>query len=120
MISELKKDLQCEHILDCMYGLKKLDKKCYEIIILSEEPITASEIADNVNRDSSTVSRSLKRLINSGLIYKEKRVSNKSGYEYVYYEEDIEKVTESMEELVSEWETKINTLISEFNVKYSN
>lgn len=119
MINELQKDLQCEHILDCMYGLKSLDKKCYKIILDSNNPVTSSHIATEVDRDASTVSRSLNRLIDSELIYKEKRTLS-NGYEYVYDNRNIDEIIQSMEELVSNWEQKINLLINEFESKYSN
>lgn len=115
---QLVGDLECEHILDCLYGSKELDIRCFEIIVNSDEPLSAQNIADKVDRDQSTVHRSLNRLIEFGIVEKEKTSLDSRGYKYIYSQVDSEKVTEDMRQLVDEWHDLIHNLIDSFEEKY--
>ena len=68
MSEQLQKDMQCEGLLECIHGLKALDKECFRALVDTEEPLTVDEIADAVERERSTAYRSVQRLLQSGFI----------------------------------------------------
>lgn len=115
---QLEDNLECENILQCLYGLKELDKKCYTLLLNSDESMSATEISDSVSRDESTVHRSLNKLRDNELIYREKRSLESRGYEYIYSSNDPKKVSENMRKMINQWNSMIKDLVNEFEDKY--
>lgn len=118
IIELLEEDLECENILNCLYGFNDLDKECFKILLESDNKISASDISKKVDRDESTVHRSLARLEESDLIYKEKESLDTRGYQYIYQSKDFEEICQDMNEIVEKWNQNINNLIEEFENKY--
>ena len=71
MAELLQQDMECEGLLECIHGLKQLDKECFRVMVESDEPLTIDEIAEQVDREWSTAYRSIQRLLQSGFIQKE-------------------------------------------------
>lgn len=116
---QLENNLECENILECLYGLKQLDKKCYKLLLNSDKPLSATEISNNVNRDNSTVHRSLNRLRENQLISRTKKSLDSRGYEYLFEANNPDNVSQDMRNLIENWNEMINDLVDEFEDKYS-
>lgn len=116
---QLEGNLECENILQCLYGLKELDKKCYTLLLNSDEAMSATEISDAVSRDESTVHRSLNKLRDNELIYREKRSLESRGYEYIYESNEPKEVSENMIKMIDQWNSMIKSLVNEFENKYN-
>ncbi|MFB6178307.1 MAG: helix-turn-helix domain-containing protein [Halorientalis sp.] len=119
MAEMLRQDMQCEGLLDCLHGLKDLDRECFETLAGSTEPLTVDEIADRVDRERSTAYRAIQRLLKTGLIQKEQINYEQGGYYHVYYPTDPDEVADDMQRLLNDWYAQIGTLIQEFRTKYS-
>ena len=52
MSEYLKQDMQCEGLLECIHGLKGLDKEIFRVLTDRSEPLTVDEIAEEVGRAS--------------------------------------------------------------------
>ncbi|WP_136715522.1 helix-turn-helix domain-containing protein [Halorientalis salina] len=120
MAEMLRKDMKCEGLLDCLHGLKDLDRECFETLARSDEPLTVDEIADRVERERSTAYRSIQRLLETGLIEKEQINYDQGGYYHVYYPTDPEEVADDMQRLLNDWYAQIGQLIQEFRTKYGD
>ncbi|MFB6125040.1 MAG: helix-turn-helix domain-containing protein [Halanaeroarchaeum sp.] len=118
MSEYLSQDMQCEGLLECMHGLKELDKEVFTSLTGAEEPLTVDEIADRVDRERSTAYRSVQRLLQSGFITKEQVNYEQGGYYHVYSPTDPEKIADDMQRLLNDWYAKMGQLISEFRTKY--
>lgn len=116
---QLENNSECENILECLYGLKQLDKKCYKLLLNSDKPLSATEISNSVNRDDSTVHRSLNRLRDNQLISRAKRSLDSRGYEYLFEANNPDEVSQDMRKLINDWNEMINDLVDEFENKYS-
>ena len=114
----LRQDMQCEGLLECFHGLKHLDKACFQVLVESDEPLTIDEIADDVDRERSTVYRSVQRLMQSGFVQKEQINYDEGGYYHVFYPTDADEIADEMQRTLNDWYAKMGQLIDEFRRKY--
>ena len=84
MVEMLRQDMECEGLLECLHGLKDLDRECFETLATSEERLTVDEVAEQVERERSTAYRSIRRLLQTGLVRKEQIHYAQGGYSHVY------------------------------------
>ncbi|MFC7203739.1 helix-turn-helix domain-containing protein [Haloferax namakaokahaiae] len=118
MADYLQSDMECEGLLECLHGLKNLDRQCFQILVDADEPLTVDSIADAVERERSTAYRSIQRLLQSGLIQKEQVNYEHGGYYHVYRPTDPNQVADDMQRMLNDWYAKMGTLIHEFRDKY--
>ncbi|MFB6155919.1 MAG: helix-turn-helix domain-containing protein [Haloferacaceae archaeon] len=118
MSEYLQQDMECEGLLECLHGLKELDKECYRALTESGEALTVDEIADRVNRERSTAYRSVQRLLQAGFIQKEQVNYEQGGYYHVYRPTDPDEIADDMQRMLNDWYAKIGQLIGEFREKY--
>lgn len=120
MTEYLRQDMECEGLLECVHGLKKLDRDCYRVLVNAEEPLTVDDVADEVNRERSTTYRAVQRLMQSGLVQKEQINYEEGGYCHVYRPIDANEVAEEMRRTLNDWYAKMGQLIHEFEEKYED
>ncbi len=118
MAEQLQQDMQCEGLLECIHGLKQLDKDCYRVMVESPEPLTIDAVAERVDRERSTAYRSIQRLLQSGFIQKEQVNYDQGGYYHVYYPTDPTQIASDMQRMLNDWYAKMGQLIQEFEDKY--
>jgi predicted transcriptional regulator len=119
MVELLQKDMECEGLLECMHGLKELDKQVFQALVESGEPLTVDDAAERVDRERSTAYRSIQRLIKAGFIQKEQINYDQGGYYHVYRPTDPTKIADEMQRMLNDWYAQMGQLIQEFEDKYS-
>ncbi|MEY7851099.1 helix-turn-helix domain-containing protein [Natrarchaeobius sp. A-rgal3] len=120
MAELLQQDMECEGLLECIHGLKQLDKECFQVMVESDEPLTIDDVADRVDRERSTAYRSIQRLLQSGFIQKEQINYDQGGYYHVYYPTDPDQIASEMQRTLNDWYAKMGQLIQEFEDKYEH
>ena len=120
MAEQLQQDMECEGLLECIHGLKQLDKDCFRAMVESDEPLTIDEVADRVDRERSTAYRSIQRLLQAGFIQKEQINYDQGGYYHVYYPTDSSQIADDMQRKLNDWYAKMGQLIQEFEDKYES
>ncbi|MWV39030.1 helix-turn-helix domain-containing protein [Natrialba sp. INN-245] len=118
MSEQLQQDMECEGLLECIHGLKGLDKECFRVMVESDEPLTIDDVADGVDRERSTAYRSIQRLYESGFIQKEQINYEQGGYYHVYYPTDPAEIANDMQRMMNDWYVKMGQLIQEFEDTY--
>lgn len=116
----LRQDMECEGLLECFHGLKQLDKDCFSVLIEHSEPLTVDEIAEDVDRERSTVYRSVQRLVNAGFVQKEQVNYEAGGYYHVFYPTSGDEIADEMQRTLNDWYAKMGQLIDEFRQKYDD
>ncbi len=114
----LQKDMECEGLLECIHGLGELDRRCFEVLVESGEPLTVDEVADRIDRERSTAYRAVQRLLQAGFVQKEQVNYDQGGYYHVYRPTDADEAADDMQRLVNDWYAKMGQLIGEFREKY--
>jgi predicted transcriptional regulator len=117
MSEQLRRDMECEGLLECFHGLKRLDKEVFRTLVDSGE-LTVDEIADAVDRERSTAYRAVQRLLQSGFIQKKQVNYDQGGYYHVYRPTDPSDIADDMQRLLNDWYAKMGRLIEEFERKY--
>lgn len=120
MADLLRQDLQCEDLLECLHGLKDLDRECFQVLVESEEPLTVDAVAEAVDRERSTAYRAIKRLEDAGLIEQEQVNYEDGGYYHVYRPRNPDEVADEMQRLLNDWYATVGNLIYEFRGKYAD
>ena len=115
---QLRRDMECEGLLECFHGLKQLDRECFGALVDAEEPLTVDEIADAVDRERSTAYRAVQRLLQAGFIQKEQINYDQGGYYHVYKPTDPAEIADDMQRMLNDWYAKMGQLIGEFENKY--
>ncbi len=118
MSEYLQQDMSCEGLLECIHGLKELDKECFRVLTESDEPMTIDDVADEVDRERSTAYRSVQRLLQTGFIQKEQINYEQGGYYHVYRPTDPDQIADDMQRMLNDWYAKMGQLIQEFRDKY--
>ena len=118
MSEYLKQDMQCEGLLECIHGLKTLDREIFTLLTERDEPLTVDEIAETVDRERSTAYRSVQRLVDSGFVQKEQINYEQGGYYHVFRPTDPDEVADDMQRMLNDWYAKMGQLIGEFREKY--
>ena len=114
----LKRDLECDSLLECLYDLNELDRDCFEVLAASTTPKTVDELADTVERERSTVYRSVQRLLKRGLVQKEQVNYDRGGYYHVYRITDPDEIADEMQTKLNDWYAQIGYLVGRFREKY--
>ncbi|WP_456416787.1 helix-turn-helix domain-containing protein [Methanocaldococcus sp.] len=101
-----------DNLMACVFGIKISDVKVY-FDILKNGPSKINEIAERINRNRSTVQRSVQNLMNAGLV-KRKQVNIKEGGYYFIYEaipfKDAKKI---IKKTIKEWCNNMEKWIDE-------
>jgi predicted transcriptional regulator len=118
MSEYLKQDMECEGLLECIHGLKGLDREIFQVLTERSEPLTVDEIADAVDRERSTAYRSVQRLLQSGFVQKDQINYDQGGYYHVFRPTDPDEIADDMQRMLNDWYAKMGQLIGEFREKY--
>ena len=118
MSDYLRRDMECEGLLECIHGLTDLDRQVFEALTAGAEPLTVDEVAAAVDRERSTAYRSIQRLQGAGFVRKEQVNYEQGGYYHVYRPSDPEEIADDMQRMLNDWYAKIGQLIGEFREKY--
>jgi predicted transcriptional regulator len=118
MAEQLQQEMECEGLLECFHGLKRLDKDVFQALVHTDEPLTVDEIAETVDRERSTAYRAVQRLLQAGFIQKEQVNYDQGGYYHVYKPTDSSNITDDMQRFLNDWYAKMGQLIQEFEEKY--
>ncbi|MFC6733166.1 MULTISPECIES: helix-turn-helix domain-containing protein [unclassified Haladaptatus] len=120
MAELLRKDMECEGLLECFHGLRELDRECFQVLATTDEPLTIDEIATRVGRERSTAYRAVQRLLTAGFVQKEQVNYEQGGYHHVYKIANADDVADDLQRLLNDWYAKMGTLIQEFRTKYDH
>ncbi len=107
-------DIGCSTVLECLYDLADIDKKVFSFLKDGGE-YRAKEVAEKMERDQSTAYRSLERLVDCGMVYKEKNNIRNGGYYFLYSARPLDLIKEEALECLEKWYERMKESIEEIN-----
>ncbi|MFA9417418.1 helix-turn-helix domain-containing protein [Natrinema sp. HArc-T2] len=116
----LDQELQCIDLLECVHGLKELDRTVFRLLVTVDDPLTVDDVADGIGRDRSTAYRSISRLLDTGFVTQEQRNYESGGYYYVYRVREPDALAADMQRLLNDWYARTGMLIQEFEDTYES
>ena len=97
-----------------LYDLSSLELDLLFILIKNKKSMTLEELAKKVDRDKSSVFRSLQKLVGLGICIKETKTLKEGGYYHAYSAIDIESFKIETEKRVKELEDSFHRLLRKF------
>ncbi|MCD6171957.1 MAG: ArsR family transcriptional regulator [Thermoplasmata archaeon] len=74
--------MDCREVMQCIFDISDGDIQIYKYLLGKE--MKADKIAEKFRKDRSTIQRSLKKLIECGLVKRQKKIIGRGGYYYTY------------------------------------
>jgi len=109
---EPNKKISCDDIIQCIFDLNKLDIDVYNELKKIKES-RAQILAKKLNRERSTVYRSLQKLTYSKICTKKTNKIASGGHYYSYVINDTKEIKQNLEKCVEEWYKKMKNTIKE-------
>lgn len=106
--------LTCEGAVTCIFDLNKLDLAVLNTL-REHGPLRADEIALHLNRERSTVYRSLQKLTHCGICIKKTKTIAKGGYYHVYESCNISRLRQEAERFLDEWYHSMKKILKELH-----
>lgn len=82
-------------------------------VLLKNNPASVEELAEILQKDRSTVYKSLQNLLEKGLVEREYRILRGGGYKYLYKPIPFEKFKEEILKNIKEWANKLIDALEE-------
>jgi predicted transcriptional regulator len=101
-VKQLKSPMNCDDAIKCVFDLNKLDIRVFKKL-KQLGPIRASELAEYLNRERSTVYRSLQKLSKCGICKKITKTIDHGGYYHVYQCDSIDHIQKQAQEYLDAW-----------------
>ena len=104
-----------EDVLQCMFGLSRLDITILKALIKDPEQRT-SDIANAIGKDRSVAHRSLQRLAAANFVVKEKHDLEQGGYYHTYSALPVEVIRFKMKTCADEFYDCMQKVIEDFDL----
>ncbi len=85
-------DLSIEDMLQCSFGLSKLELSVLLALLKKKNWVSTNGLAVTLKKDRSVVQRGISSLMEKGLAEREQSNKDRGGYEYVYRAKDKEAI----------------------------
>lgn len=103
-----------EEVMSCVFGIEDHETRTY--LVLCDRPgSTIEELAAALERDRSTVNRSLSTLRDRGLVRRNRRLLDGGGYVYQYTAASLPEAKEMLHEALDAWTATVHDVIDEFD-----
>lgn len=113
-VMDTSKTLQCDDAVKCVFNLNVLDINVYNSL-KSLGKARADELADYLNKERSTVYRSLQKLTKCGMCIKKTEKIKKGGYYHIYMCSENKDIRINAERCLDEWYHSIKKTLSQIS-----
>ncbi len=103
----------CKDLLMCAYSLTSAETDILRYLLEKKEA-RVEEIAEKMDKDKSTVYRSLQKLVGCRLVLKEKRIIKQGGYFYVYKALSKEDISKNLKACADQWHDRMVEIADNF------
>ncbi|WP_331236586.1 helix-turn-helix domain-containing protein [Natronorarus salvus] len=100
-------------VMECVFGIQRHECRAY-LVLHGVPGSTVAELAEDLERDRSTVNRALSTLVEKGLVERQRRLLDSGGYVYQYSAVSLPEAKARMHEAVGEWAETVHGKIDEF------
>ena len=103
-----------ESLMCCIFGIKTFDVMVY-FTLLNNGALRVNDIAELLNRDRSTIQRSVQSLVNAGLVRRKQINLKEGGYYYIYEAIPFSDVKNIIKDTMEKWCSEVKEWIDEMN-----
>ncbi len=109
----LNDDPEFGRVMKCVFGIHEHEIRAY-FTLLEAPGSKVSELASELDRDRSSVNRTLSTVSEKGLIERQRRLLEDGGYVYQYYAISLPEIKERLHHGIDEWSAQIHEKIDNF------
>ncbi|MHC1603038.1 MAG: helix-turn-helix domain-containing protein [Methermicoccaceae archaeon] len=114
IVEIVRGELECDDLTECVLGLKGLDLQSYRILC-KQGDMTVEILSERLDKEKSTVYRSLQNLLKAGLVSRRKGVINGGGYYYVYRALDPHVLKQNLMANINQWYQKMMLFVRDID-----
>ncbi len=100
-------------VLKCALDISCLDMNIY-LFLLKNPGNDVEYLAETLQKDESTVYKSLRNLMDKGLVRREYRILKGGGYKYLYYPVEFEEFKRIARKSLEEWFKNFDEMMKSF------
>lgn len=108
----------CDDVIQSIFELNTLDLEVYKILKETGE-LRADALTKRMDRERSTIYRSLQKLTSCGLCTKTTKTIETGGYYHTYSCNDVKLIREKIESCIDEWYKQMKKILQDFEQKMS-
>ena len=105
-----KKNICCDDIIQCIYELNTLDLNIYNTLKTQKE-VRTQTLAKKIEKERSTVYRSLQKLTCAGLIDKKTKTLPQGGTYHTYTIKNSQETKKHLNSCIDNWYKKMKNTI---------
>jgi predicted transcriptional regulator len=111
---DIKKTICCDDVIQSLFDLNGLDIIVYKEL-RGEGETRADDLANKLNRERSTIYRSLQKLNSCGLCKKITRTITKGGYYHTYQCDDYDNIKKRLDDCIERWYKKMKKTVQDLD-----
>ncbi|WP_254766431.1 helix-turn-helix domain-containing protein [Salinilacihabitans rarus] len=111
-----RSDPPFDEVMSCVFGIEDHETRTY-LVLLEYPGSTVEELAAALDRDRSTVTRSLSTLRDRGLARRDRRLLDGGGYVYQYTAVALPAAKAMLHEALDAWTATVHETIDEFEAE---
>jgi predicted transcriptional regulator len=116
----LDREMACENLLGCLFGLGDLDRAAFAALVRAEEAMTVDDVAAAVGRERSTAYRSVQRLHDAGIVERDQRNYDGGSYCHVYRARPADDIADDMQQLLNRRYDELDGEIRDFRERHAH
>ncbi|MFA6088913.1 MAG: helix-turn-helix domain-containing protein [Candidatus Woesearchaeota archaeon] len=101
------KKFKIEEVVVCSLGIRKIDFSILSIMYQTNTEMTVFDIAKKAGVDRTTAQKSIKKLLEKGLIQRYQENLKSGGYLFLYRSKDKEMIKNKIEATINDWQKKV-------------
>lgn len=100
MISFACQDIEFKDLLRCSFELSKTEYNILMFLLKTEKSYTAEKLGGLLHVDRTTVQKSIKKLADKDLVFRQQENLGKGGYTFHYEIKNKQEIKQRMEKIV--------------------
>ncbi|WP_408960496.1 helix-turn-helix domain-containing protein [Natrinema sp. 74] len=101
-------------MLECVLGINSHERRTY-FALLEAPGSTTTELAGDLNRDQSSVNRSLSTLSETGLVQRDRKILDGGGYVYQHFPTLLPEAKTLMHSSIDRWAAQAHDRIESYS-----
>lgn len=102
-----------ETVMSCVFGIEPHETRTY-LALVDQPGSTIDELEGPLERDRSTINRTMTTLYERGLVRRDRRLLDGGGYVYQYTAVALPEVRAMLHEALDTWTATVHDVIDDF------
>lgn len=105
-------DLRCrkmdsKDLIRCTFDLSKTELKIFLYLLKTKKSIPSVDIADKIDLDRTTIQKSLKKLLEKGIVDRRQNNLDNGGYVFLYSIKQKDELKIQMKSIINDWKDSV-------------